>query len=149
MFFFLFFFFILARQYSFNYFSSPSHTLSHIFFIDLVSSLTQPHIRPTDPISFDHLRPPDVNRHLWPPRSPCRSSLCHPPLAPWSHLTSSPSKNGRAPSPPLSRFHLLLSAPLKFHRRYLLPHDRSPFAVLRPYKRRDESTHLGSNLYSS
>jgi hypothetical protein len=64
--------------------------LSTIFF-----SSAQSAVRSTDSISFDHLRPPDVNRRLRPPQPPRRSSVCHSPSAPWSHLTSfssSPSK---------------------------------------------------------
>jgi hypothetical protein len=81
------FFSILARQYSVSYLYDPSHTLIYIFFTGPVSSSAQPRIRPTDPISFGHLRPADASRHIRPPH---RSSLYCPPPTLWSHLTSFP-----------------------------------------------------------
>jgi hypothetical protein len=80
---FLFFFFVLARQYFFSYLSRPSRTLSHIFLPN------QSAVWPTEPISFSHLRLPDASRRLQTPRPPSYSSLCHLPQAPWRHLASS------------------------------------------------------------
>jgi hypothetical protein len=61
------------------------------FFIGPVSSSAQPCIRPTEPISFGHLRHPDASCHLQPPRPSRHSLLCCPPPAPSSRLASSPS----------------------------------------------------------
>jgi hypothetical protein len=88
---FLFLFSALAHHYFFSYLSGSSHTFSHIFFTDPISTSDQPCIRPTDPISFDYLRPTAARRHLrpqWPPR---HTLLSHPPPTPWSRLASSRS----------------------------------------------------------
>jgi hypothetical protein len=117
---FLFFISVLAHQYPFSYLSGPSHTLSQ-FFASPVSSSTQPRIQSTGAISFGHLRPPNASRcRLWPPRPSRRSSLCHPPPAPWSHLTITSASP--FPSPVTSATEVPLSPP---------PSARPP-AFLRP-----------------
>jgi hypothetical protein len=121
------------------------------FFASPVSSSAQPRIRPTDPISFGHLQPPDVSYRT----AAVRCVICL-----WHRGATSPSPHFAiqkrcTSSPSLPRFHLPKPTPLKFHHRCLPPLDRPTSTALRPYKRRNETTpiihrtHPGSNLSSS
>jgi hypothetical protein len=79
------------------------------FFAGPVSSSAQPRIRLTDPISFGHLQPVDVNHRLQPPRPPRRSLLCRLPLAPWSCLASTPSSPLKTTAPHRLPFPIFIS----------------------------------------
>jgi hypothetical protein len=95
-------------------FSPISYSQPYVF-TDPISSSAQPRIRPTNPIYFGHLRPPDASRHLQPPRLlPHHCSLCHLPLASWNHLGSPSSPlNSCTPRLPLTACHPPPYGPLK------------------------------------
>jgi hypothetical protein len=152
-----FFLSVLDHQYSFSYLFDPSHTLNHIF--SPTQSIVQPNRAfgpPTQfPLAIFNLEMTIATFGL--SGLPHCSSLCHPHLAPWSCLTSSHSSSMKTVVPRCFPFPVSISCNRHhlFYRRGLPSLDRPPFATLRPYKRRNESTpfiqrtHPGSIVSSS